>query len=298
MAHPQLSFLSRLCLALAAAAVAAALLAPFAAALVAAAGMRFPFPRIFDRVIMATLAASLLWAVRALGFGRLIRAGFARPRANYGRALRGFASGLGAFAVLWMLAMAVGGQRAFSIWELLRRLPEYLSAALLVAIIEEGFFRAFLLGGLLDDFAPRTALVLSAAIYALAHVIRSPAAFYSSGLDLGAGFRTLASSVGQLADPISVLPALVGLFLLGLLLGEAFLATGTVYLSAGLHAGLVLVAKSWRIAAPPADSLPRWLEGYARPAVISGVAAWVVTLALLMVIRRLARRGPAPLSPE
>ena len=37
----------------------------------------------------------------------------------------------------------------------------------------------------------------------------------------------------------------LGLFLLGLALGEAFIRTRQVYLSIGLHAGLVIGAKCW-----------------------------------------------------
>jgi hypothetical protein len=64
------------------------ILAPAAAAAGAALGLRFPFPRIFDRTVMVTLLAALLIWSRALGFGALMRAGFAAPRANLGPAAR------------------------------------------------------------------------------------------------------------------------------------------------------------------------------------------------------------------
>src|SRR5579864_675364 len=95
-------FTLRLALTLLIAALAAALIAPFVAPLIAWAGFHFPFPRIFDRVVMVTLA---------------------------------------------------------------------------IAVIEEGFFRAFLLDGMAQDFGRRAGLAASSAVYAAAHLVRSPAHF-------------------------------------------------------------------------------------------------------------------------
>ena len=113
--------------------------------------------------------------------------------------------------------------------EALARAPKYVAGAILIALIEEGFFRAFLLGGMIEDFGRTGALVLSSVVYALAHLVRSPARFYLTGYDATAGFHNLYASLAQLTHPAAALPALVGLFLLGLALGEAFLVTGNVY---------------------------------------------------------------------
>ncbi len=172
----------------------------------------------------------------------------------------------------------------------LARAPKYIGGAILIAIIEEGFFRALLLGGMLEDLGRTVALVVSAAIYAVAHVVRAPARYYVSGYDPAAGLQNLGASFAQLAHPAHALPALVGLFLLGLVLGEAFLLTGNVYYSAGLHAGLVLGAKLWPYGGMPATSPPPWIAGYGRPALISGAAAWLLALAILMLIPRFAGR--------
>ena len=115
----------------------------------------------------------------------------------------------------------------------------------MIAIIEEGFFRAFLLGGMKGDFGNRVALIASAAIYAVAHLVRSPARFYVTGYEPTAGLITLAHSVDQFTDPAIAIPTLIGLFLLGIVLGEAYILTGSVYFSIGLHSGFVLGAKLW-----------------------------------------------------
>jgi membrane protease YdiL (CAAX protease family) len=284
-------FTLRLTIALLLAAAAAALVAPFAATALAAAGYRFPFPRIFDRTVMVTLAVMLfLWA-RPLGAARLLRRGFARPLDNLGRLLRGFLVAAAVIAILLALGAAFGGRDEMRVGEALARAPKYVAGALLIAIIEEGFFRAFMLGGMMEDFGRTGALAISAAIYALAHLVRSPARFYLAQFDAAAGLHNLYASLAQLTHPAAVLPALIGLFLLGLVLGEAFLVTGNVYFSAGLHAGLVIGVKLWPFSDAPAVALPHWIAGYDRPALISGEAAWVMALVILALVPRLTGRS-------
>jgi membrane protease YdiL (CAAX protease family) len=283
-------FTLRLAIALLIAAVAAAVVAPFAASALAADGYRFPFPRIFDRTLMLTLAVILMLWARQLGVARLLRRGFARPLDNFGATLRGLLVAAVVIAILLALGAAFGGRVNMRTGEVLARLPKYVAGAILIAIIEEGFFRAFLLGGMIEDFGRSAALVISAAVYALAHLVRSPARFYLTRLDAAAGFYNLYASLAQLAHPAGALPALFGLFLLGLVLGEAFLVTGNVYFSAGLHAGLVLGSKLWPYSSAPRIALPHWIVGYNRPALISGAAAWVMALVMLALVPRLTGR--------
>jgi membrane protease YdiL (CAAX protease family) len=280
-------FTLRLVLALIIAAAAAAAIAPFAAVALASAGYRFPFPRIFDRAVMVTVAAMMaLWA-RELRVRSLLRHGFANPARNAGAILRGLLVAAAVIAVLLALGAFSGARNEMRGGEMLTRLPKYVAGAVAVAVIEEGFFRAFLLGGMAEDFGRTGALVISSAVYALAHLVRSPARYYLQRFDPSAGVHNLYASAAQLAHPVAALPALVGLFLLGLVLGEAFLATGRVYFSMGLHAGLVIGSKLWPFSETPGLAPPHWVAGYGRPALISGVAAWVLALLILAFVPRL-----------
>ncbi len=284
-------FTLRLTIALLLAAAAAALVAPLGALAIAAAGYRFPFPRIFDRSVMLTLAVMLMLWARQLGVARLLRRGFARPLYNLGALVRGLLVAAAVIAILLALGAAFGGRDEMRVGEALARAPKYVAGAILIAIIEEGFFRAFMLGGMLEDFGRKSALALSAAVYALAHLVRSPARFYLASFDAAAGFHNLYASLAQLAHPAAALPALVGLFLLGLVLGEAFLVTGNVYFPAGLHAGLVIGVKLWPYSDAPGSALPHWIVGYDRPTLISGAAAWVMALVILALVPRITGRS-------
>jgi uncharacterized protein len=263
---------------------AAAIISPFVADAVAAMGFRFPFPRIFDRTVMVTLLAAMLVCSRSMGFPALMREGFAAPRANLSRLLSGLAIAVAAIAILFALAFASGAGADASCGAVIARAIKFVIPAFAIGIIEEGFFRAFLLGGMRRDCGSRAALAVTSAFYALAHLVRSPAHYYLVGFHPAAGFHNLVASAAQLGHPVTAAPTLVGLFLLGMVLGEAFLTTGTVWFSIGLHAGFVLGAKTWPGVARDGVPVSRWIAGPGPVPLIAAPAAWAIAAGLLLTL--------------
>jgi membrane protease YdiL (CAAX protease family) len=144
------------------------------------------------------------------------------------------------------------------------------------------------------DFGNRVALISSAAIYAVAHLVRSPARFYVTGYEPAAGLITLAHSIDQFANPAIAIRTLIGLFLLGIVLGEAYTRTGSVYFSIGLHSGFVLGAKLWPKIILGRAMLPWWVAGGGPIPLIGGGAAWAIAIAILLMLCPIsgARRAP------
>jgi membrane protease YdiL (CAAX protease family) len=280
------SFTARFVLVLVAGIVAAIVFAPLAAVAVSAAGWHFPFPRIFDRTVMATLLIAMLFAARDLNLVSLLSRGFKHPAApSIARAIRGFVVAMLAIAILFRLALTVGGGGVGDHETAVALIPKYFLSAIVIAFIEEAFFRAFLLGGMKTDFGNRVALIASAAIYAVAHLVRSPARFYVTGYEPAAGLITLTHSVDQFTHPAVAIPTLIGLFLLGIVLGEAYLLTGSVYFSIGLHCGFVLGAKLWPKIILNRTALPWWIAGGGAIPLIGGAAAWVIAIAIFATLR-------------
>lgn len=244
---------------------------------------------------MVTLLAALIYFARDFKLKSLLCKGFRHPGTNLGRAVTGLAVAFAAIALLFIVAAVLSAREAWTAASLAARASHYILAAIAIGVIEEGFFRAFLLGGMTDELGPTGALVLSSAIYAFAHLVRSPAHYYLTSLHPAAGLMDLGASLTtHLGHPATAIPTFFGLFLLGLLLGEAFLATGTVYFSIGLHAGLVVGAKTWPVIGGAEAALPHWLGGYGFIPLVSGAAGWVVTVALLVLLRPLlGRRAPS-----
>ena len=135
------------------------------------------------------------------------------------------------------------------------------------------------------DFGNRVALIASAAIYAVAHLVRSPARFYVTGYEPAAGLVTLAHSVDQFTNPAIAIPTLIGLFLLGIVLGEAYILTGSVYFSIGLHCGFVLGAKMWPKIILNRAAIPWWIAGGGAIPLIGGAAAWVIAIVIFATLR-------------
>jgi membrane protease YdiL (CAAX protease family) len=265
-------------------AVTAALVAPLIAYTLAFAGAHVVFPRIFDRVVMVTAVAVLMLRAGPLGLRELFRSGFRDLRASLPLFLAGLAAAVAIIIVLLALA-AWTTQRPLMVGGLVMRALRYLAAALLIGVFEEAFFRAVLLAGLRREFGVRIALIVSSIIYALAHLVRAPQHYYLTGFHPAAGFGNLAASLSRVAHPDGLIPMVFGLFLLGLVLGEAFILTGRVYLSIGLHTGFILGAKCWSLVAVAPHTIPGWLAGAGPVPLIAAPAAWVASSILLLSMR-------------
>ncbi len=260
--------------------VAAVIIAPIVAIALVAAGFHFPFPRIFDRVVTVALFTVMLLFAHRLRLLDLLRQGFRNTGRSAWQALGGLALSAIAMGVLFGLAAIAGDiVRGPAI---AASMLHYLPAAIAIAVIEEGFFRAFLLAGMQGDLGSSGALMASSAIFALVHVIRSPARFYLTRFEPMAGAKALAAYATRLTHS-EIGPSLLGLFLLGLVLGEAFVLTRRVYCSLGLHVGFVLGAKAWRLAV--GGIIPRWLAGPGSVPVIAAPAAWIASVIMLMMLR-------------
>ncbi len=239
---------------------------------------------------MATLLIAMLFSARHLNLASLLSRGFRHTAApSIARAIRGFVVAMCALAILLALALAVGGGGVGDHVAAAALIPKYFLSAIVIAFIEEAFFRAFLLGGMEGDFGNRIALIASAAIYAIAHLVRSPARFYVTGYEPAAGLMTLAHSIDQFADPAVAVPTLIGLFLLGIVLGEAYILTGSVYFSIGLHCGFVLGAKMWPKIILNRAAIPWWIAGGGAIPLIGGAAAWAIAIAILALLRPITR---------
>jgi len=113
-------------------------------------------------------------------------------------------------------------------------------AALLVPLLEETIFRGFIQGELVRSLGWRWGWITAAVIFMLAHFVKIPVELDHQPVHLWSGV----SAVGAAFMPIFHGEFLGGkglnLFLLGLILGGLFLRSGSLWLNAGLHSGLIL----------------------------------------------------------
>ena len=114
-------------------------------------------------------------------------------------------------------------------------------AAIAVPLIEELFFRGLLLGILLQGLRSILATLITSAFFAIIHFLKAPARS-DEVVTWFSGFRSIANSFAQFADPTMVLALFATLFLIGWILADARLRTRSLFLPIGLHSGWILVA--------------------------------------------------------
>ena len=172
------------------------------------------------------IGALVLWTAPG-SVGRFARLYAMRPTLAVRGFMVTFALGL-AIPLALSIVLALAGQAGWGPNAQLGRMNVLLHStvaafllACVVAIPEEMLFRGFLVSYLRSNSSPTAtmaAILFSALIFALAHNLRDPFAWFAPG----------------------EIPLLVGLFLLGVLLAITYLATRSLWGPIGLHVALVM----------------------------------------------------------
>ncbi len=257
-------------------------------------GLEQPFARIFNRTFMVL---GILLFFPCFGFLRISSAkdlGLTNLRRGYGYIILGAGLAVISFVIIvilmvaadifqpaWRVTLAVGLQRSF----------KAVMTGLTVGLIEEVFFRGIIFKGLLDEWRPMGAYIVANAWYSAIHFIKPAQKSYVQDFDPWLGFYHLGHTFEPFTDPVALLPGFFGLFLLGVVLSYAFVRTGSLYLSIGLHMGWVLAIKSIKIYGGYSSADLGWIFGSANPRFVSGVATWVGFLAITMIVYWLTREG-------
>jgi membrane protease YdiL (CAAX protease family) len=133
------------------------------------------------------------------------------------------------------------------------------------------------------------AFVITSLFYSAIHFVKPAEKISLSALDAWAGIRHLVYSFQPFLDPLAFLPGLFGLFLIGIVLSYAFLRTGSLYLSIGLHAGWIFGIKTIRVFGDYRREDLGWLFGSSEPKLISGVAGWLGIVAVGVIVHTMTR---------
>lgn len=219
--------------------------------------------RVFRRCVSIS-AAIVLWFflryVHRQSFGSL---GLGPWSSGRPQVIRGALLGAGLVLLIGSV-YAVCGIWTFSphpdTGRVIRTVVGFLPAAFLVAVLEELIFRGYVLQRLL----PRSrwfAVVASSVAYALVHLKTT-------------------NWPGNAFE-------LVGLFLLGGVLSMAYLKTGQLYLSIGLHAALAYWARVNKLFVDVTAQHWEWLVGGNR--LVNGVIGWAMLIGLGWIIIRSGR---------
>ena len=253
----------------------------------------YPFSRIFDRVFMVVGVILFSTFLRRLGISSPKQLGLTPLRQGYTDLLLGFFLALASMIALVLAMTAVDIFMPQVRYSFSRTLQIFLSAllsAIAVGVLEEIFFRGIIFQGLVEDWRPGGAILATSLFYSVVHFVSPAEKIPLSGLQPLAGVRHLIYAFRVFLDPAPLLPGICGLFLIGFVLCYAYLRSGSLYLSIGLHAGWVFGLKSTRIFGDYSREALGWLFGSSDPGIVSGVAGWTGILTVGVVVHWMTRK--------
>jgi membrane protease YdiL (CAAX protease family) len=260
----------------------------------------WPFHKIVSRFWQLLLLVGLVLAVRRLRLRTRADWGYGLPRSRF---LRQTGAGL-ALGISTMLPMSIAivalGIRALrpdlDAAHLVEGIATGLVAGLLVATVEETFFRGLMFRAVSRESGIAVAVASTALLYSAIHFlarVRIPA----SEVGWDSGLALLGIAFTRFADPAVIADSFITLTLVGVLLALVRARTGAIAFGIGLHMGWVCVIKTTQQVTRSVDDAPYgFLVG-----ALDGYTGWLVAgWALLMILAAGGARWlrPAPLTPD
>ncbi len=218
-----------------------------------------PFHRAMDRALLFSALAALIVAWPRID----LRAWWPLDSSSWKQALLGLAMALVSTQLILGLEMSIVGLK----WAALSPRDEHriiltaVVAAFLVPLAEETIFRGFLQTELIRRLGVRGGWILAALLFALSHFIKIPVELDHAPVHAWSGFTALGSAFLPVLHGEFLSGRGFNLFLIGLLLGGAFLRSGQLWLNYGLHGGWILALLLSSGLARPGDAMSFWWGG-------------------------------------
>jgi membrane protease YdiL (CAAX protease family) len=217
---------------------------------------KYPFQKYFNRSLLLC-AIALLWpCARWLGVSGKINPTLEPDRHWKQHLGQGLFLGAGVMALLSVLYLKTG----FYVLKTplsAKILGFALASAVSVGFLEEWLFRGAIAGLLLRSLPARAALMWTSGIFAVVHFLKPNPAVSIQAVGAWTGFTLVPHMFHQFAQPLLLLAGFTTLFVFGWTLGVAALRTRALWMSIGIHAGLVFIkAVFGKVATRQGESLP------------------------------------------
>ena len=249
----------------------------------------FPIHRVFNRIAMLVFLAGAVLLLRRLALADRQTLGFQAPPVRLAtQAVTGFMAGLALLgllgAVLFALGVRTWSPRAGEV-SILGMLPGFIMTGIVVAMVEETFFRGAMFGAIRRNGSALTAVSLTSVLYSAVHFLGERFRIPPEEVEWNSGFVLLSKFFGAYSRPLEIVDAFIALAVVGALLGAVREKSGNIAGAIGLHAGFVTVLAFLRKTSVPQFDQP-WSFLVGRQ---DGVVGWLVAImagaALLLVVR-------------
>ncbi len=249
----------------------------------------YDFGKVMRRVLMLAALIAFLVFRKSLRFGTLVSSGLKIRGGFIRQFLLGFLLAGVAILIYYGFGLLFGARVIHldynSAGDIIGHIVGYLLVGCLIALIEEILFRGFALQSFLESMSVPMSVCVCSLIYSLLHFFSSDV-FVSTGFQPFVGFVTIAQFFKPLFfEFFKNLPAIIGLFLLGVVLSYAFIKTKSLYFSIGFHACCVFMMKADGMFLNRDRGKMEWLFGDSK--LITGVLTWIFLICVIFVIRKI-----------
>ena len=253
----------------------------------------YDFGKVMRRIMMMVALIVFIVFRKSLRFGTLISSVLKIRPGFFRQFLLGLSMavlliliyyGIGLISGAWIIHMDYD-----SAGIIILKIVEYALIACLIGIIEEIFFRGYLLQSFQENMSLPKAVCVCSLIYSILHFFKADV-LVSTGFQPFVGFTTMAQFFKPIfSEFLKNLPAVIGLFLVGVVLSYAFIKTKSLYLSIGLHAGMVFMVKADTMFISRIRKEQVLLFG-GDSKLITGVLVWFLLIFILFVIKKIYSR--------
>lgn len=214
-----------------------------------------PLHRVFDRLVLFSWIAGTAWLLVQLKLANRAVLGLSVGGQTFLRqSLLGLLAGL-AMMTLTLVPLFLLGLREWNASanasSVLPVLLKGLGTGLLVAMIEETFFRGAMQGALQRAGSTRWALLAVPLLYSAVHFLGKSGRPPDDIVNAWSGFDVLQGLFAVFAEPQRIFDAFMALYFVGLLLALVRSRYGNLAACIGLHAGFVAVIAVFRQISTP-----------------------------------------------
>jgi hypothetical protein len=253
-----------------------------------------PFGKVLRRLLLLPIAVIMVGVLRPWRDVNLTDMGLRGPCSRPRAGAFAFVTTIGVLVAV----LAVHGACGWLVWEATdpagrigARVARALASALVVATLENWFFRAWLPVLTAGWFGKRFADPAAILLFASLHAFRAKNLDGPMRHDAGGAWEALKSWTSTLFDPVAFGPMWIGLVLFATLLTVAYRTTRTLWVPIGIHAAGIWVLLSYGAFSTRLDT-PRWAG---TKVLYDGIPGWLL---LLAGIAWFARRTPAAAEVE
>ena len=227
----------------------------------------WPFHRVASRIAMLVALVGVIWVVRRHRLANREALGFAPPVPEYlAIAFKYFIAGVAMMIPMLALMFAADLRlpRTDVVYDagfVMQLVVASVAGGVIVALIEETFFRGFLHTALERDRGALTAVAASSVLFAVLHFV-GKAHVPDADLDWASGWQWLQLTLQLFSRPLTIIDAFLVYLGIGMLLGTVRAWMGHTAGCVGLHAGWVAAMLIVRESTTANDAAPlAYLQG-------------------------------------